>query len=214
MDLKIKLLSVKDSDESVFKQAGIVGPLAALDPDPDVAADGAEVVIENGEFKTARTANNAAIRAAKTAATNKNSQKKAVVDSYNVSAKKTDEKYANNPDHKKALGYKLGKKPAKKGKCAKIGKGGTASQWDHDGFALLVWPSLGKMADYYVIEEATGDPAIEFNWYPANKPHSKESSAVVKPKKLNVPTWWRITGYNSAGEGEAPSDPIRGKPIY
>ena len=216
MDRKCLLLSEHDTDEYVFTQAGLVGPKAALDANADVAADGAIVVTKTGDFGTARTDCDNAKLEAETAVTTKGTAKTAAIKAYNATAKKVDEKYtgAANEAHKEALGFDLSKVPASKGKCGKIAVGGTAVQWIHDGFSELDWPTLGDMADFYTIEEYTGDPAIETNWYPANPPQSKKASAIVKPKTLNVPTGWRITGNNAAGPGVAPSDPIGGKPIH
>jgi len=211
---KIILLSESDSEEYVFTQAGLVGPKAALDAKVDVAADGAIVVTKTGEYGTARTDCDTAKLEAEAAVRAKATAKTAAIDSYNVTAKKTDEKYPGNDSHKEDMGYVLSKVPSSKGKCEKIAVGGTASQWIHDGFADVEWPTMGEMADFYTIEEYTGDPAIEANWYPANPPQSKAAHAIIKPKTLNVPVGWRITGNNAAGLGVAPSDPIGGKPIH
>ncbi len=64
-----------------------------------------------------------------------------------------------------------------------------------------------------VLEECTGNPAVEASWHAADKPTSNSASVVVKPMNLNVPTWWRATGWNAAGEGAAPSDAFGGDPI-
>lgn len=213
MDQKCILLHETDTDEYVAEQAALVGPVAAADANADVAADGAIIVSSNSVYGTSRTENNAAILAAGVAVDKKNSKKSATIKAYNAAAKKVDEKYPLNPDHKTAMGFKLGKIHSGKGPCEKI-INGEWRQWIHDGFAELEWGTLGVEAIFYTIEECTGDITVEANWYPADKPQSASATAIVKPKTLNVPVWWRVTGNNAAGVGVAPSDAFGGKPIH
>ncbi len=123
------------------------------------------------------------------------------------------EKYPNDPKKWKSLGYPVSKIATDRKPCKKI-TGGKVEQWIHDGFVEFSWKSLGVQADFYTIEECQGDPAIETNWYAAKPAQCKEASAIFKPKTLNVPTWFRVTGHNTAGMGEAPSNPFGGKPIH
>ena len=213
MDQKCILLHEADTDEHVAEQAALVGANASGDVNTDVAADGVLLVSASGTYGTSRSDNNAAIVAAAAAVDKKNAKKTLAIKAYNAAAKKVDEKYPLNPDHKTALGFKLGKIPSSKGPCEKV-MGGDWEQWIHDGFAKLEWISLGDDASFYTIEECTGDPTVEANWYPADKPQSTAAGAIVKPKKLNVPVWWRVTGNNASGAGVAPSDAFGGKPIH
>jgi len=211
--MKALHLSEHNTDEEVKDALHLVGPLCALDADTEVAADGAEVVTADTNFGNARSADQSAQHAAEVAVDTKNSVKTAGIKKYNKTADKVIEKYAEDPDHQAALGFEMSKDPSAKGKCTKI-VDGKATQWIHNGFVALVWKSLLTLAKYYVIEECTGDPAVEANWYPADKPTSNAAEAIVKPKTLGVPTWWRVTGWNAAGEGIAPSNPFGGDPIH
>ena len=213
MDRKCISLHETDTDEHIATQAALVGVKAAADGDADVAADGDLVVTTTGTYVTSRNDVNTANLAAETAVNTKNTKRTAVIKAYNDTAKKVDEKYENDPTHKESLGFKLAKVRAAKGQCEKI-EGGKAKQWIHDGFSALTWGSLGTEATFYTIEEYTGDPAVEANWYAANPPQSESAEVIVKPKTLNVPTGWRVTGHNAAGPGVAPSDPFGGKPVH
>jgi hypothetical protein len=213
MDDKSKFLSEKDTDEHVDTQAALVFPKAALDADADVAALGAAGEIVQGDYHDARGESNTLTLAAETGVSTKNTEKTNTIKAYNALAKKADEKYPTDTTHKEALGLEMGKHRAAKGQCTKI-EDGKAKQWIHNGFAILDWKSLLELAMYYVIEECTGDVTVEANWYAADKPTSTGAEAIVKPKTLNVPTWWRVTGWNAAGEGVAPSDPFGGDPIH
>ena len=212
--IKAKKLSPKDSDEHIAEELNTAGELLAGDDNVDVAALGALVVSADATYVASRTADNAAQVAAETATDTKNSKKGLGVTAYNNAVDKVNVVYLNNPDKVTALGLNLSKERTDRGKCPKI-TGGEADQWIHDGFAELSWNSLGVLADYYTLEECTGDPAVEANWYAANPADSKEAKKViVKPKTLNVPTWWRVTGHNTAGVGVAPSNPFGGDPIH
>ena len=213
MDSKSKFLSEKDTDEYVEEQAALVCGKAALDGNADVAALGVLGVTATGQFHTSRVDSNILNLAAEVGVTTKHTKKTNTIKAYNAIAKKADEKYPSDSAHKEAMGLEMGKIPSDKGKCPKIVEG-KADQWDHDGFAKLDWKSLLELAKYYVIEECTGDPAVPANWYPADKPTSTSASAIVKPKTLNVPIWWRVTGWNAAGEGISPSNPFGSKPIH
>ena len=211
---KANHLLVTDSDEHISEELNTAGPLLAADGNIAVAALGALVVSAEATYVTSRTADNAAQVAAVTATDTKNSKKGLGITAYNNAVDQVNKSYPNNPDKVTALGLNVSKVRTNKGKCPKI-TGGEAIQWIHDGFAELSWVSLGVLATYYTLEECTGDPAIPANWYPANPSDSKEAKKViVKPKTLNVPTWWRVTGNNTAGVGVAPSDAFGGDPIH
>jgi hypothetical protein len=210
----IPLLQPNDKDEDVAKQIAKVWVLCNADSDAEVVLDSGIVETNSGAYILARTQDDAAQVAAGTATRNKNTKKGYGITSYNALAKKVMEKHPGMFNLWKDLGFPLTKIASSKTPCEKI-TGGKWEQWVHDGFAVLSWGSLGTEADYYMIEECTGDPAVEANWYAANEPNSKEAKdVIVKPKTLNVPTWWRVTGWNSAGAGVAPSDPFGGKPIH
>jgi|ERR1035437_5558509 hypothetical protein len=211
--LTILLMQANDKDEDVAIQLGKVWPLCNADGNATVVTDSGVVETDAGAYATARTDDGAAQIAATTATDTKNTKKGIAIASYSVLAKLVMVIYPNNPTKWKELGFKVSKVAADKGKCEKI-IDGIAKQFIHDGFAEVEWKSLGTEADYYVIEEAIIDPTAEANWYPANPPQCKKASAVVKPAKLNVPVWHRVTGWNSAGEGLAPSNPFGGKPIH
>ena len=213
MNQTILLLNGNDTDEYVGELMDLVGPSTAADADAVVAADGADLETENGSYASQRTANNNAKLAAQTAVRKKNAQKKKAIAAYNKAARKVMEKYPDDVKKWAALGYPVSKKATDRKPCKKI-TGGKAVQWIHDGFVDLSWKSLGTEADFYTIDECQGDSTVEANWYPANPAQCKEAGAIIKPKKLNVPTWYRATGHNTAGAGVAPSDPIGGKPIY
>jgi hypothetical protein len=211
---KANKLKVHDSDEHIAEELNTAGPLLAGDGNVDVAALGALVVSADAAYVASRTADNAAQVAAETATDTKNSKKSLGITAYNNAVDEVNKVYPNDPDKVTALGLNASKERTNKGNCPKI-TGGKAEQWIHDGFAQLSWDSLGVLADYYTLEEATGDPAVETNWYAANPPDSKEAKKViVKPKTLNVPTNWRVTGHNTAGVGVAPSDAFGGDPIH
>ncbi len=213
MNRTILFLDRNDTDERVAKLLGLVGPTTAGDADAEVAADGADIETENGTYGTKRTENTAAKLAAKKAVGEKNSQKKKGIAAYNKAAKKVMEKYPDDVEKWASLGYPVSKIATDKKPCKKI-IGGNVKQWIHDGFVVVSWKSLGTDADFYTLEECQGDQTMEANWVAANPAQCKEAEVIVKPKKLNVPTWYRVTGHNTAGEGVAPSNPFGGKPIY
>jgi hypothetical protein len=211
---KAKHLLATDSDEHVAEELDTAMTLLADDGNVVVAALGALVVSAEGTYDSARSADNAAKVASETATDTKNSKKSLGIAAYNNAVDEVNKVYPNNPDKYTALGLNASKERTDRGKCPKI-TGGKADQWIHDGFAELSWESLGVLADFYTLEECTGDPAVEANWYAASPANSKEAKKViVKPKALNVPTNWRVTGNNTAGVGVAPSDPFGGDPIH
>src|ERR1035437_43603 len=197
---KGKKLSEADTDEYVAEKVAEVGGLAASDTNVDVAGLGALAVTASGTYNGSRTADGLAQIAATTATDLKNKKKTLGIDAHNAIVDKVNVVYKADTDHIKGLGIPLSKIATAKDKCPKIinGKG---EQWIHDNFAKLSWKSLGDLADYYTVEECTGDVTIEANWYAADKATSKTAKdVIVKVKTRNVPIWWRVTGWNSAGE--------------
>jgi hypothetical protein len=206
-------INESDTDEDVDTKLADMSVLAAADGNTDVAALGALAVTASGAYIGARSADGLAQIASTTATDTKNSKKSLGITAYNNVVDKANIVYKLDPDHIKALGFTLSKIATDKAKCEKI-TGGEWEQFIHDGYAEVKWKTLGTEADYYTIEEGTGDLTVEANWYPANPPTCKKADVVVKPKILNIPVSWRITGNNSKGPGLAPSDPIGGKPIH
>jgi hypothetical protein len=200
---KIKKLSKHAYPKDNKTKVASVGAKLSDDSDPAVAVLGTRVSSAATTLDTSITAHKDAQDAAELATITMNNENANACKAYNDATVVVMQKYPNNPDHWRSLGYEVTKDLAQDQDPPEKVMNITLSQGEYPKTCLVKFDPA-KRAETYTVEITKDDPSLNPAFSLVRSPKTVFTTATfvidILEAYLNVPIWVRVTAHNASGD--------------